>query len=117
MPLYPHDPVMTLMRTTPKECPLIGTRITEQLDRVTGRIVLMLPLRGVSAIDKAGHPFHDLDADGALFAALRAGAAPHVRMMEVDVHIDDVAFANAVSAQLCELLRERGAALPRRKEC
>jgi uncharacterized protein (UPF0261 family) len=115
--LYRHNPAVTLMRTTPEECTLIGTRIAEQLSRATGPVVLMLPLGGVSAIDKEGQPFHDPDADRALFAALRAGAATHVRIVEVDAHINDVAFADAVSAQLCELLSEQGAAPPRREAC
>ena len=108
--LYRHNPAVTLMRTTPDECTEIGTRIAAQLNRATGPVVLMLPLRGVSAIDKAGEPFHDPDADAALFAALRARAAPHVRIVDVDVHINDPAFAEAVSAQLCELLNETGTA-------
>jgi hypothetical protein len=35
---------------------------------------------------------------------LRAGAAPHVRIVEVDAHINDPAFAETAAAQLEELL-------------
>lgn len=48
--------------------------------------------------------------DWCIFAALRAHAAPHVRIVDVDAHINDAAFAEAVSAQLCELLKEAGTA-------
>jgi uncharacterized protein (UPF0261 family) len=107
--LYRHNPAVTLMRTTPQECTEIGRRIAGQLARATGPVVLMLPLRGVSAIDTEGQPFHDPNADAALFASLRAHAAAHVRIVEVDAHINDVAFAEAVTAQLCGLLVAAGA--------
>jgi uncharacterized protein (UPF0261 family) len=60
------------MRTTPEECTAIGARIAAQLNRATGPMVRMLPLRGVSAIDREGQPFHDAKADAVLFAARRA---------------------------------------------
>jgi uncharacterized protein (UPF0261 family) len=49
----------------------------------------------VSAIDAAGQPFHDAEADAALFAAIREGWAParNRKLIEVDTHINDAAFA------------------------
>jgi uncharacterized protein (UPF0261 family) len=107
--LYRHNPTVTLMRTTPDECRTIGQRIAEQLNRATAPVVLMLPLGGVSAIDKEGQPFHDPEADRTLFASLREHAAAHVRIVEVDAHINDPAFAEALTTQMLELLK-KGAA-------
>ena len=70
---YIHNPQVTLMRTTGEENRAIGTWIVERLNRMTGPVRFLLPLRGVSAIDAAGQPFHDADADAALFAAIREG--------------------------------------------
>jgi uncharacterized protein (UPF0261 family) len=97
---YRHNPTVTLMRTTTDECHEIGRRIAEQLNRATGPVVLMLPLRGVSMIDADGQPFHDVDADRALFASLRSHAASNVQIRELDLHINDPAFARALADEL-----------------
>jgi uncharacterized protein (UPF0261 family) len=103
--LYKHNATVTLMRTTPDECAAIGLRIAEQLQRAQGPVVLMLPLRGVSAIDADGKPFADPEADRVLFETLRAHAtAPHIRVEDVDAHINDPAFAEAVAARMLDLL-------------
>jgi uncharacterized protein (UPF0261 family) len=92
---YIHNPQVTLMRTTPAENRAIGTWIVERLNRMAGPVRFLLPLKGVSAIDAAGQPFHDGEADAALFAAIREGwaAARNRRLVEVDAHINDPAFA------------------------
>jgi uncharacterized protein (UPF0261 family) len=102
--LYRHNQTVTLMRTTAAECVEIGRRIAEQLNRAAGPVILVLPLRGVSAIDADGQPFHDPEADRALFATLRAALLPHVRLVEVDAHINDDAFAAALTSHMLELL-------------
>ena len=53
----------------------------------------MIPTRGVSSIDSEGKPFHDADADAALFTALKANLASNVRLVEMDTDINDEAFA------------------------
>lgn len=102
--LYQHNATVTLMRTTADECREIGRRIAEKLNRATGPVVLMLPLRGVSAIDAPGQPFHDPDADRALFGSLKEHAASSVRMREIDAHINDPEFAQALADELLALL-------------
>src|SRR5690606_20459458 len=94
--LYRHNATVTLMRTTAAECTVIGQRIAEQLNAATGPVTLVLPTRGVSAIDRAGEVFHDPAANAALFNALRAHLAPRVRVREIDAHINDVVFADAL---------------------
>jgi uncharacterized protein (UPF0261 family) len=71
--LYVHNPTVTLMRTTPEENAELGRRIARKLSAAQGPTVLFVPLGGVSAIDVEGQPFHDPDADAALFGALREG--------------------------------------------
>ena len=103
--LYRHNPTVTLMRTTPDECQRIGEQIAAQLNGATGPVVVLLPLRGVSMIDREGQPFHDPAADAALFQALRAGLKPEIRVRELDAHINDPDFAMALADELLALLR------------
>ena len=92
-----HNAHVTLMRTTPEENAAIGAFIVERLNRMPGPVRFLLPLKGVSAIDAADQPFHDPEADAALFDAIRQGwaKAKHRKLIELDLNINDPAFAAA----------------------
>jgi uncharacterized protein (UPF0261 family) len=98
--LYVHNPSVTLMRTTAEECAELGRRIARKLSAATGPVALFVPLRGVSMIDAEGQPFHDPDADAALFDALRSGAGGNVELIELDCNVNDDAFADAMADKL-----------------
>lgn len=102
--LYKHNPNVTLMRTTPEECAELGRIIASKLNRAKGPTTLVIPLQGVSAIDKEGQPFHLPAANEALFHSLRQNIRPPVKLVELDMHINDPAFAAAIAGRLLELL-------------
>jgi uncharacterized protein (UPF0261 family) len=102
--LYRHNPTVTLMRTTADECRAIGQRIIDQLNAAAGPVTLLIPLRGVSMLDAPGQPFHDPAADRVLFDTLRRGAKSHVAVREIDAHINDPAFADALATELIATL-------------
>jgi uncharacterized protein (UPF0261 family) len=95
--LHVHNAHVTLMRTTPDENARIGVFIVERVNRMPGPVRFLLPLKGVSAIDVEGQPFHDPAADAALFDAIRQGwrKAKNHRLIELDLNINDPAFAAA----------------------
>jgi uncharacterized protein (UPF0261 family) len=103
--LYVHNPSVTLMRTTPEECAELGRRIARKLSAATGPTALFVPLAGVSMIDAEGQPFHDPDADAALFAALREGLGGRVELIEMDCNVNDPEFAAAMADKLDEYMR------------
>jgi uncharacterized protein (UPF0261 family)/ABC-type branched-subunit amino acid transport system ATPase component len=96
--LYRHNPNVTLMRTTADECAAIGAFIAAKLNAMPGPVRFLIPERGVSAIDRPGQPFHDPDADRALFAAIEAGfrAGTNRRLARLPLHVNDEAFADAL---------------------
>ncbi len=102
---YQHNPLVTLMRTTREENAELGRTIAEKLNRAKGPTVLMIPGKGVSAIDVPGKPFFDKDADEALFAALRANLAPNVVVVEMDADINSPEFATEAANRLLKLVR------------
>lgn len=99
--LYVHNPQVTLMRTTAEENAAIGRWIAERLNRCEGEVRFLLPLGGVSAIDAPGMPFHDPEADAALFAAIRDTlvTTPRRQLIELPFTINDPAFADAAVAE------------------
>ncbi len=103
--LYKHNPTVTLMRTTAEECADLGRIIAEKLNRATGPTALFVPLRGVSMIDAPGQPFYAPEADEALFQAVRRHLDPRkVELVELDHHINDPEFAEAMASRLLAML-------------
>jgi uncharacterized protein (UPF0261 family) len=101
---YRHNPTVTLMRTTPEENDALGKAIAHKASAARGPTAVLVPLRGVSAIDAAGQPFWWPEADAALFQSLRNWMSPQVRLVELDLHVNDPAFAAAAASTLLELM-------------
>jgi uncharacterized protein (UPF0261 family) len=102
---YRHNPQVTLMRTTRDENATLGKTIASKLNRAKGSTTLMIPRRGVSSIDVEGKPFHDAEADAALFAALEANLASNVTLVEMDTDINDERFATKAADLLMDSLK------------
>jgi uncharacterized protein (UPF0261 family) len=96
--LYHHNPQATLMRTTVDENRRIGAWIAEKLNRCEGPVRFLIAEGGVSALDAPGQPFHDPDADAALFAAIEAGLqqTDRRRLIRLPFHINDPKFSAAL---------------------
>ena len=106
--LYVHNPTITLMRTTPEECREIAGIVARKLNAATGPTVLFVPLRGVSMIATEGQPFHDPEADDALFSALREQVdTATVEVHELALDVNDPEFALAMANRLHELVEAR----------
>lgn len=103
---YQHNPTVTLMRTTPEENDKIGKEIAEKACAAKGPTCILLPLRGVSAIDAEGKPFWWPEADAALFQSIRNWVYG-VEVVELDLHINDPAFAAAAAGKLEEYMGRR----------
>ena len=102
--LYVHNPTVTLMRTTPEECAEIGRITATRLNGASGPVTVLIPLQGVSAIDKPGGPFHSPEALNAYCRAVKATLSPEIKLVELDAHINDESFARAAAALLLESL-------------
>jgi uncharacterized protein (UPF0261 family) len=92
---YPHNPQITLMRTSVEDNVRQGRWIAGRLNRCKGKVLFLLPTGGVSALDAPGQAFFDPAADAALFDTLVAEFRPtdHRRLVRVPYHINDPRFA------------------------
>jgi uncharacterized protein (UPF0261 family) len=102
--LYIHNPTVTLMRTTPEECAAIGRITAARLNRATGPVTVLIPLQGVSAIDKLGGPFYSPEALDSYRGALKATLNSTIELVELDAHINDDSFARAATDLLLQSL-------------
>jgi uncharacterized protein (UPF0261 family) len=101
-----HNASVTLMRTTPEENAKLGEEIGRKVSTSRGPASVLLPLGGVSAIDRVGQPFDDPAARQALFAALRQSLRG-VELIELDCHINDSAFAEAAARKLLDMMAHK----------
>lgn len=99
--LYPHNPHVTLMRTTVEENIRQARWIAERLNACQGEVRFLLPLGGVSALDAPGQAFWDPIADRALFETLRSELrqTSHRKLVSIPHHINDPKFAQAAAAE------------------
>ncbi|MCY2994245.1 MAG: Tm-1-like ATP-binding domain-containing protein [Planctomycetota bacterium] len=102
---YQHNPTVTLMRTTVQENAELGREIGRKVAASTGPAALLVPLRGVSAIDCEGQPFDDPQARQALLAGIRQQHGA-IELRELDCHINDPEFAEAAARKLIEFLEK-----------
>ena len=106
--LYEHNPVVTLMRTSPEEAAQVGDFITSQLKQHSkdpSAIEVWLPKGGISMIATPGGPFADEEADGRLFQAIREGLKDSgIRIIEDTRAINDEGFARDIAEALAAKL-------------
>lgn len=95
---YIHNPQVTLMRTNAEECTQLGKILAEKANSYTAPVTVMLPTKAISIISAEGQPFHDAEADKALFDAIHAHCqAPIITLTET---INSPVFAKAAAKQL-----------------
>ncbi|RMJ21298.1 UPF0261 domain protein [Aspergillus sp. HF37] len=106
--LHPHNPSVTLMRTSVDECSRIARFIASKL-RASARpdlVRVVLPTGGVSAIDLPGLPFHAPDADSVLFSTLENELeGSGIPVLRDHRHINDPEFAVSAAKSIVELIQ------------
>ncbi len=105
--LYVHNPQVTLMRTTPEENEKMGRWIGEKLNQCAGPVRFLIPEGGVSMLDAEGQPFHDPEADKALFGALEETVkqTEHRQLIRLPHNINDPEFAEALVQHFNEVVQ------------
>lgn len=91
-----HGPDIMLVRTGPLEMQLLGHALARRVERATAPIAVVLPKRGFSDASRRGTPMNDPDADQMFIDVFTASVDDVDRIREVDCHINDDAFADAV---------------------
>ncbi|KAG8217662.1 hypothetical protein J3R82DRAFT_5815 [Butyriboletus roseoflavus] len=100
-----HNASVTLMRTSPEECRVLGETIAQKLGKaLPDRTHVLLPLRGFSGIGKDGGPFWDVEADMALLDTLRS-AGLECPVEELDTDINDPSFSIAAVSALHRMIQ------------
>lgn len=102
---YQHNPTVTLMRTTAEETAELGRIMARKLSEAQGPTTVIIPVHGVSAIDKTGQPFDSPEARTTWIENLKAHIGDNVTVIEMDAHINDDEFATKLAETLLASMR------------
>jgi len=107
--LYRHNPQVTVFRTTPQESAVIGEWVGRKLNLMNGPVRFLIPEGGLSLLDLPGKPFHDPEADEALFHAIEGTVkqTDKRRLIRLPYHINDPVFADALVSNFNEIMNAR----------
>jgi len=98
------NPAVTLMRTNVEENRELGQIFAGKLNASTGKVRVLLPLKGVSILDGENEMFWWPEADAAMFDALKGGLDKRIPVEELDVNINDPRFSARAVESLLEML-------------
>jgi uncharacterized protein (UPF0261 family) len=70
----------------------------------TAPVTVLLPTKAISIISAEGQPFHDAEADAALFSAIKENLSDAVELIEVDAEINAPEFSQACANALLKNL-------------
>jgi uncharacterized protein (UPF0261 family) len=93
-PFHAHNRLIKSSGLSPDERRALIRDIAARLDQATGPVHMLMPLQGVEEWDREGEPAYDPEGLAAMIEAVRDEIS--VPVTEVDAHINDPAFADAV---------------------
>ena len=106
--LYEWNPEVTLLRTNEEENRQMGAMLAAAANGAQpGKVVVLIPLKGVSMLDSEGDRFWDPAADSACFDALKADLRADIPLIEMDANINDPEFSAKAVSLLLEMLRDK----------
>ncbi len=103
--LYSWAPDVTLMRTNEQENRDLANTIAEKLNKSSAPVTVLLPLKGLSQIDVKGGIFYQPNINQILFDILKQELADHVKVVEIDSHINENSFSQIAVDFLLENIK------------
>ncbi len=99
-PYHAHNRLIASITTPPNDRRALARLMGENLALAKAPVSVILPLHGIQQWDRPGEPLHDPLSFAAFIETLRTSIRPPARLIELEAHINDGAFAEAVLAIL-----------------
>jgi uncharacterized protein (UPF0261 family) len=100
---YDLDGFRTWIRMTPRELQEVSEVFAAKLNKSTGPVKILIPLRGWSSVDSPGSPTYDPEEDTIFVTGLRSTLRKGIEIIEVDANMEDPEFARAVASAASDL--------------
>lgn len=98
-PAHAHNRLLTSIVQTPDERRELARTFCTKLAGAKGPVTFLLPTQGGNEWDRADGPLHNAEGLTAFIDQMRQSCPPNVTLLELDAHINDTAFTDAVLAQ------------------
>jgi uncharacterized protein (UPF0261 family) len=105
--LHDHNRLITSVSMNGTQRREMARTICAKLAAATGPTVLLLPLKGGNEWDRAGGILEDAEGLAALVDELRKHCPDNATLIEIDSHINDVAFADKTLELLDRWIADR----------
>ena len=103
--LFIPDAFRVQARTTSQELREIAREVARKLNQSKGPVVVLIPLKGWSSLDKEGMPLYDAEADRAFVQELKVQLNRNIPLVELDVHLNTREFAEEAVNQFMKLYK------------
>ena len=101
-----HNSFLTLVRLSREEIEKAAIIMADRLNAAKGPTHVFIPLRGFSYPDHEGRAHWDPEGNGVFIRTLKARLSPSIPYDELDLHINDDAFIDAMVNELVRLMNQ-----------
>lgn len=102
---YNLDAFRTWIRMVPKELSEVSRVFAEKLNRSTGPVKVIVPLKGWSSVDSPYSPTYDPEEDALFIKVLRKSLRKEIEIIDVDANMEDPEFAGVLVNAASRLFR------------
>lgn len=92
------------VRTVAQDMRQLAGTIAEKLNRATGPVTVMIPMKGWSEADAPGGPLYDPETNRIFVDELKSLLSPSIPVVEADLHINQSEFAELAVSELDRLM-------------
>ena len=96
------------VRTSVEELKGLAQTISDKLNRARGPVKMVIPLRGWSEADGEGAPLHEPETNAVFVEEMKQLLDSRIEIVEVDAHINEPHFAEAVVEVFDNLMQKEG---------
>ena len=104
-----HNPIHTHVKANHEEMVAVGRFIAERLTRSNGPSEILIPNRGFSQLNVAGGPMYEPESDCGFLEGvnqeLKQARSENVRVEVLEMHINDMVFAETAAKRLDAKIR------------